>query len=153
MLYVLLLGIFVLLSKAFTAFQRALSPFNEVIRTSVGDGLIMNAILTLINADLCKKACADPGIFVRGGGGGGGGAGGGPGQSDKKSSNNVFFLFFGVFFSAQLNYSTEVKWWSISKKSIIFQGSRGGPTFSRGGPTFSRGGGGGPIAYSLYKPI
>ena len=33
--------------------------------------------------------------------------------------------------------------WSISKKSIIFQGSRGGPTFSRGGEgsTFFRGGG------------
>ena len=32
----------------------------------------------------------------------------------------------------------------ISKKTIIFQGFRGGPTFSRGGggPTFSRGGGG-----------
>ena len=27
----------------------------------------------------------------------------------------------------------------ISKKSIIFQGFRGGPTFSRGGPAFSRG--------------
>ena len=60
-----------------------------------------------------------------------GGGGGGPGQSDKKSSDNVFFLV------------RSVKW-SISKKSIIFQGSRGGPTFSRGG-----GGGGGPIAYSL----
>ena len=33
---------------------------------------------------------------------------------------------------------TEVKW-SISKKSIVFQGSRWGPG----------GGGGGPIAYSL----
>ena len=44
---------------------------------------------------------------------------GGPGQSDKKSPNNVFF-------SPQL----------ILQKSngqfIIFQGSRGGPTFSRG---------------------
>ena len=40
-----------------------------------------------------------------------------------------------------LAYFTEVKW-LISKKTIIFQGSRGG-----GGPTFSRGGG--PIAYSL----
>ena len=35
-------------------------------------------------------------------------------------------------------YFTEVKW-LISKKTIIFQGSRGGPTFSSGGPTFSRG--------------
>ena len=53
----------------------------------------------------------------------------------KKSSDNVFFFKSSAYF-------TEVKW-SISKKSIIFQGSRGGPTFSRGGgggPTFSRGG-------------
>ena len=27
----------------------------------------------------------------------------------------------------------------FSKKTIIFQGFRGGPTFSRGGPAFSRG--------------
>ena len=67
--------------------------------------------------------------------GGGGGGGGGPGQSDKKSYDSLFFFF--VFFSPQL-FFTEVKW-LISKKSIIFQGSRGGPTFSRGGPTFSRG--------------
>ena len=60
----------------------------------------------------------------RQGGGGGGGVGGGGGGGGSRS----------------------VKW-SISKKSIIFQGSRGGPTFSRGGgPTFSRGG---PIVYSL----
>ena len=31
----------------------------------------------------------------------------------------------------------------ISKKTIIFQGFRGGPTFSKVGPTFSGGGGGG----------
>ena len=55
---------------------------------------------------------------------------GGPGQSDKKSSDNVCF-------SPQLIF-TDVKW-STSKKSIIFQGFRGGSTFSRGGggPTFS----------------
>ena len=64
MLYILLLGIFVLLSKAFTAIQRALSPFNEVIRASVGDGLIMNAILTLINADLCKKVSTHSNFFI-----------------------------------------------------------------------------------------
>ena len=73
--------------------------------------------------------CADPGIFVRGGGG--------PGQSDKKSSGNVFFFFF--FLSSA--YSSEVKW-LISKKTIIFQGSRGVQLFPGGG-------GGGPIAYSL----
>ena len=71
--------------------------------------------------------CADPGFFARGGGGGD------PGQSDKKSPDNAFF--------SSSAYFTEVKW-LISKKTIIFQGSRGGPTFpggGGGGPTFSRG--------------
>ena len=62
--------------------------------------------------------CAYPGIFVRGGG---------SRSSDKKSSDNFFFFFF--LSTADF---TDVKW-SISKKSIIFQGSRGGPTFSGGG--------------------
>ena len=56
--------------------------------------------------------------------------GGGQGQSDKKAPTTFFFLFFVV-----LSF-TEVKW-SISKKYIIFQGSRGGPTL------FFREGGGG----------
>ena len=65
---------------------------------------------------------------------------GGPGQTDKKKALTTFF------FSPQL--IAEVKW-SVSKKSIIFQGSRGVQHFQGGGgPTFSRGGGG-PIAYSL----
>ena len=55
-------------------------------------------------------------------------------------------MFFFFFFSPQL--ITEVKW-LISKKTIIFQGSRGGPTFSMGVQLFQGGGGGGPIAYSL----
>ena len=43
-----------------------------------------------------------------------------------------------VFLVLSLIYRIK---WLISKKTIIFQGSRGGPTFSRGGggPTFSRG--------------
>ena len=58
--------------------------------------------------------------------------------------NHVFFLFFlvlNVFYSFTVVYQ-----WFISKKTIILQGFRGGPTFSRGvhhfsgGPTFSRGG-------------
>ena len=49
-----------------------------------------------------------------------------------------FFLVLSLFF-------TEVKW-SISKKSIIFQGFRGGPTFSRGG-------GGGPTISNCIFPI
>ena len=66
--------------------------------------------------------CADPGIFVRGG----------PGQADKKKLWHRFFFF------KSLAYFTEVKW-SISKKSITFQGSRGGPTFSRGVQLFPGG--------------
>ena len=66
---------------------------------------------------------------------------GGPGQSDKNSSDNVFFFFWS---SA---YSKEVKW-SISKKSIIFQGSRGGPTFSKGG-----GGGGSNCLFPIETHI
>ena len=83
------------------------------------------------------ESCADPGNFVRGGGGGGG-----PGQSDKKALTTVFFFFF---LSPQLIF-TEVKW-SISKKSIIVQGFRGGPTFSRGG-----GGGGVSNFFQLLIP-
>ena len=64
---------------------------------------------------------------------------GGPGQSDKKSSDNVIFFFY--FFFKSSAYFTEVKW-SISKNSIIFQGSRESPTFSRGGVQLFPGGGG-----------
>ena len=69
----------------------------------------------------------------------GGGGGGVQVNLTKKAQTTLFFC---VFFTA---YFSEVKW-LISKKTIIFQGSRGGTTFSRGGLTFSRGG---PIAYSL----
>ena len=64
--------------------------------------------------------------------GGGGGGGGGGSKSISQKSSESFFL---------------VRSLSNTNKTIIFQGSRGGPTFSRGDPTFSRGGGGGPIAY------
>ena len=57
---------------------------------------------------------------------GGGGGGGGPGQSDKKA-----LTFFFVFFLSSA-YSSEVKW-LISKKTIIFQGSRGVQLFPGGG--------------------
>ena len=65
----------------------------------------------------CITPCADPGIFVRGV------------QASLTKKALTFFFFYG----SSANFK-EVKW-SISKKSIIFQGSRGGPTFSRGGPT------------------
>ena len=87
----------------------------------------------------------DPGIFVRGWGGGGGG-GGGPGRSvwQKKNSDNIFF-------SPQLILILQksVKW-SISKKSVIFQGSRGVQHFP-GGSNFFQGGGGGVQLLILYR--
>ena len=65
--------------------------------------------------------------------GGGGGGGGGSRSIWQKSSDNLF-LVLSLFYSRK---------WLISKKTIIFQSSRGGPTFSRGGggPTFSGSGG------------
>ena len=87
--------------------------------------------------------CADTGLFVRGGGGGS--------RSTQEKPLTSFFSSFLV-----LNLFTEGVQRFISEKSIIFQGSRGGPTFSRGGgPTFSRGGvqpfpgGGGVVQYFI----
>ena len=62
--------------------------------------------------------------------------GGGVQVSLTKKALTTFFL---VFFKSSA-YFTEVKW-SISKKSIIFQGSRGCLTFPRGrGSNFFQGG-------------
>ena len=67
----------------------------------------------------------------------------------KKSSDNVFFCFFLVL---SLFYRSLE--WSISKKSIIFQGSRGGPTFSRGGGSnFFQGGGGSNSLFPIETHI
>ena len=73
---------------------------------------------------------------------GGGGGGGVHVNLTKKTSDSVVCLFLIFAFFLVLGLFTEVKW-LISKRNIIFQGSRGGPNFSRGG------GGGGAIAYSL----
>ena len=54
----------------------------------------------------------------------------------------TFFLVLSLFYSRK---------WLISKKTIIFQGSRGGPSFSRGVQLFP--GWGVPIAYSYRKYI
>ena len=65
---------------------------------------------------------------------------GGPGQSDKKkNSDNLYYIVLSLF------YWNQMVNWLISKKTIIFQGSRGSPTFSKGVHLFP----GGPIAYSL----
>ena len=73
--------------------------------------------------------------FLSGGVGGGGGGGGVQVSLTKKALTTFFsFLVLSLIYS-------------ISKNSIIFQGSREGPTFSRR-VQFFPGGGGGPIAYS-----
>ena len=64
---------------------------------------------------------------------------GGPGQSEKKLWQ-PFLLVLSLFYCRK---------WLISKKTIIFQGSWGGETFSRGGGSnFFRGGG-----FQLLIPI
>ena len=88
--------------------------------------------------DLVGPACADPGIFARGG------VGGGPGPTARKQLWQRFIYFFLLL---NLFYSFTVFFYQlfISKKSIIFQGFRGGPSLSggggwggAGGSTFSR---------------
>ena len=73
------------------------------------------------------------------------GGGGGASRSiwHKKSSDNVLFNLF-YFFSPQLILQKSMEWF-LSKKTIIFQGSNGGGTFSRGSNFFQ----GCPIAFSL----
>ena len=64
--------------------------------------------------------------FLSGGGGGGG-------RPDcQKTALTTFYLF-----SPQPFFTVVYKWF-ISKRTIIFQGFREGPTFSSG-PTFPRG--------------
>ena len=75
-----------------------------------------------------NKPCADPGIFVRGG----------PGPMARKQPEQHFFLVLNLFYRLQRGSNGF-----ITEKTILFQGSRGGPTFSRGGPHFLQGGGGG----------
>ena len=76
--------------------------------------------------------------------------GGGVHVSLTKNALCLFVCFVVVFLLFFLVLSFFYRSQKVNFKGIyhfIFQGSRGGPTFSRVGPTFSRGGG--PIAYSL----
>ena len=70
--------------------------------------------------------------FLRRGGGGGGSR-----FNCQKSALTMFFFIYLFFLVLNLFYRECPM--VISKKTIIFQGFRGGPTFSRGGPAFSRG--------------
>ena len=61
----------------------------------------------------------------------------GPGSTARKQSGQRF-LVLSLFYSLSPRGSNGF----ITKKTVLFQGSIGGPTFSRGGdPTFSRVGG------------
>ena len=71
--------------------------------------------------------------FFRGGGGGGG-----PGPTARKQSGQCFFSPQLIFYRLQSGSNGF-----ITEKTILFQESRGVPTFSRLVPTFSRGGVGG----------
>ena len=64
--------------------------------------------------------CADPGFFVRGGG---------SGSVWQKALTTCFLVLSLFYWSQMVNF----------EKTIIFQGSRGGPTFSRGVQLFPGG--------------
>ena len=77
------------------------------------------------------SACADPGIFTKWGG-----DVEDPGPSDSKKLGQRCFVIFAVFLVLTFNLlnsftggtDPRVQWF-IFWKTIIFQGSRGGPTF------------------------
>ena len=76
----------------------------------------------------------------------GGGGGGVQVNLTKKSSELFLFLF------KSSAHFTEVKW-LISKETIIFQGSGGGPRLSRGGGSnFFQGGGGVQLLIHFINP-
>ena len=86
-------------------------------------------------------------------GGGGGGGVKGPGPPDSKKLGQRCFVIFAVFLVLTFNLfnsftegtDPRVRWF-IFWKTIIFQGSRGGPTFfgvGGGAQPFFQGGGGG----------
>ena len=98
------------------------------------------------------SACADPGIFTKWGGGGVED----PGPPDSKKLGQRCFVIFAVFLVLTFNLlnsfteGTDPRFrWFIFWKTIIFQGSRGGPTFDGvggRGPTFFQGWWGRPNA-------
>ena len=53
--------------------------------------------------------------------------GGGPGPTARKQSGQRFSLFLNLFYSLQKGSGGY-----ITENTLLFQGSRGGPTFSRG---------------------
>ena len=64
--------------------------------------------------------------------------GGGGGVQARRSENILNNVFFFLFFSKSSTYFSLQRGSNgfITEKTILFQGSRGGPTLSRGDPTF-----------------
>ena len=81
---------------------------------------------------LSRRACEDPGIFVRGGGG--------PGLSDQKKSSDNFFSPQLILLKSNGQFQRNLS---------FFKFAEGVQQFPRGVQLFPGGGGGGPIAYSL----
>ena len=61
---------------------------------------------------------------------------GGPGQPDKQSSYNVFFSPLLILQKSNSQFQRKLSFFKVPEGVQLFPG-----------------GGGGPIAYSLYKPI
>ena len=108
----------------------SISNMKMEIQKKIWTSRYKKGALTVAFVHTCAlTACADPGTFVKGG----------PGPMARKQPGQRFFF---CFFSPQLIYSLQKgSNGFITEKTILFQGSRGGPTFSggRGGPASSGG--------------
>ena len=65
----------------------------------------------------------------------------------------VSFFFFFFFVQLILQFTAGVRWfyYTTAEKTILFQGSGGGPTFPRGVQLFPGGGGGGGSNANFYR--
>ena len=111
--------------------------------------MVQSKYMTVFNAVLCVFCICMCGsrnfhqVCVWGGGGGVEG----PGPPDSKKARTAFFVIFAVFnlFNSFTEGTDPRVRWFIFWKTIIFQGSRGRPTFYGvgEGSNFFPGGGGG----------
>ena len=83
---------------------------------------VRNSLLKRSN-QLSFNTCADLGIFARG-----------SRLNCQKTALTFFFLLFFLFYSPQLIIQFLKRFVNgLFKKTVIFKGFRGGPTFTRGG--------------------
>ena len=93
---------------------------------------MIKGVLTVAFVHICTfTACADPVIFVKGG----------PGPTSRKQHVQRSSTYFTVYRRGSNVFITE--------KTILFQGSKGGPLFSRGVQLLS---GGSPNTYFCRTP-